>query len=52
MGLVLLGVAIAGERIGPEQDRENQNGGQQRSQRYRRNPIMPNRGFHSINLVQ
>jgi hypothetical protein len=52
MGLMFLGVAIARERIGPKQNRENQNGGQQRSQRYRLNLTMPIREFHSIDLLQ
>jgi hypothetical protein len=52
MGLMFLGVRIACEGIGSKQNRENQNSGQQRSQRYRRNLTMPNREIHSIDLIQ
>ncbi|MDA1323336.1 MAG: hypothetical protein O3C34_01200 [Proteobacteria bacterium] len=45
-------VRITCEGIGPKQNRENQKGGKQRSQRYRRNLTMPNREIHSIDLIQ
>jgi hypothetical protein len=51
MGLVFPGVANSREGIGPEQDRENHNGGQQRPQRNRWNLTMPNHEFHSNNLA-